>query len=157
VVEHHRGTGVGQQVGVGDADGVAEAILEAVLGRRTGADEAAIGQARQGGGVGRGVDRDGGFLQHAAIDDGGWGGLAGGQVAAPDGDVGWLAGRNDARVDGVDPRGGGNAEPVEVFGAAGGVGELVDPDVVIAVGRQGGVEQGVVVGVVAVGQVAVID
>src|SRR5262249_52017164 len=59
--------------------------------------------------------------------------------------------------DGVDPRGGGDAEPVEVFGRPSGVGELVEADVIIAVGRQGGVEQGVVVGVVAVAGGAGID
>ena len=51
---------------------------------------------------------------------------------------------------------GGDAEAVEVFGGAGGVGEVVEAHEVIPVGRQGEVEQGVVVGVVAVGQVAVI-
>src|SRR5262249_19320188 len=121
VVEHHGGTGVGEQVGVGNADGILEAVLEAVLGRRAGAEEAAVGEARQGGGVGWSVDGDGEFFQYTAVNDCRRVGLAPGQVAAPDRDVGGFAVLNNARVDGVDPRGGGDAEPVEVFGRPSGV------------------------------------
>ena len=133
VVEHDGGAGEGQQEGVRRAGVVLDAVLEAVEAGDDRRQVAAERQPADGRRVARGGDGGGELFQNVIVHDGGGVGLAARQVAAVDRHRRRLAGFEHGGVNGVDPRGGGDREAVEVFGRAagdvGGVGELVEADV----------------------------
>ena len=133
----HRGAGEGEQERVGRAGVVATRYSKPSSAGRRRRDVAAEGQPLRACGSAGGGDGDGELLQRAAVDDRRRVGLAAGQVAAVDRHLRRLARLDHGREDGVDPRGGGDGQAVEVLGRAQGVRELEEADVVIAVVGQG--------------------
>src|SRR5207248_11444495 len=74
-----------------------------------------------------------------------WVELAVRQITAIYGNLSRLAGFDHGRIDRIDPGSGADAEPVKILAAALSVRELIQPDVVVGVGRQRAIQQGVVI------------
>src|SRR5579884_1663262 len=78
--------------------------------------------------------------------------LAAGQIAAIDGHAGRFAGFDGTGKDGIDPRGSADAEAIVMQGAALGMSEMIETNVVIAALGQDAIGDGVGVVVIAAGR-----
>ena len=138
---------------IGEVDGHGvrprQAILEAVQQRAHRADAIAETQTVPSL-LGRWRDAHLQALRWLAVDGHAFHRHATGQVAANQRHFRGLPTLDERRIHRIDPRAGAQGQSVEVFVTAGLVSKLADADEVLAIGRDGGIGQGIVLVVVPV-------
>ena len=139
IFDHDRRSGERDEFRVRMAQAILKAAQRPLIGRN-------VAKHFEFARLGRSVDGNRQFVEHFAVLNGRWIGLAARQAAAVESDRRRLAGFDDGRKDGVEPRPRADIQPIEVIGPPRGISKLIESQEIIAVGRRREIEQSIFVG-----------